>query len=91
MFEGMQQVGCGYGVVYDQWDVMVMCDFGYGGDVGDVVQWIVDGFDEDGFGVFIDQWCKGFWLVWIGEVCLDVELWQCVGEEVVGIVIQGGG
>lgn len=59
VFDGFNEVpSCAEGVVYDEWDVVVVryfCEFGEGCDV---VFRVADRFDVDRFRLFVNRCCE---------------------------------
>lgn len=92
VLQGLHVVAaCAEGVVYYDGDGVLVGDCGDGFEVGDVVAWVADGFDVDGFGLVVDQLLKVFGLVALHEFGVDAEAGEEDFELVVGASVEVGG
>ena len=74
VFDGISQVPAHTeSVVYDQGDAVRVSDFGDGFEVGDVVFWVSDCFEVDGFGFVVDEGNEVFGAVAFNETDFDAE------------------
>ena len=88
MLERAAEVGRGHRVVDDQRYAVSVGNGGNGTEVGDVAERVADGFAEHRLGARVDQVLERCRVAVIGKADLDAELWQRVGEEIVGATVQ---
>jgi hypothetical protein len=88
--DGPHEVAAGAeGVVYDDGDAGFVSDGGDLLEVGDVVLWVADGFDVDGFGLFVDGSFEVFGVIAVDEFGRDAEAGEGDLELVVCAAVTG--